>query len=350
MNIKLFGKTKDDQAILLFELANKNGMRVEVMNYGATVVNIMLPDRSNKIQDVALGYDYFEDYLNDPVYFGCIVGRYGNRIAKGRFTLNGVEYKLATNDGENHLHGGKEGFNKKLWEVIESESVVIESITFAYNSPDGEEGYPGNLRLEVTYIVTEDNELRIEYRATTDKPTILNPTNHTYFNLTGSFDKSILNHTLQMDAGKYTPVVLGSIPTGEILDVKDTPMDFQKEKNLGHDIEKEFDQLKFGGGYDHNFVFNNFDGQVKHRASLYEPVSGRIMEMYTDQPGVQLYTGNFLDGVKNGKGGITYKKRTGVCLETQHFPDSPNKDNFPSVVLKPDEEYRQTTIYKFSVK
>ena len=350
MNIKLFGKTKNDDAVLLFELHNKNGMRVGVMNYGATVVKIMVPDKNGKIQDIALGYDYFDDYLNDPVYFGCIVGRYGNRIAKGRFSLNGKEFKLATNNGENHLHGGKEGFNKKLWEVIESESVIIESITFAYNSPDGEEGYPGNMRLEVTYIVTEDNELRIDYRATTDKLTVLNPTNHTYFNLTGSFDKSVLNHKLQMDAGKFTPTDAGSIPTGEIADVAGTPMDFQKEKALGEDIKKDFDQLKYADGYDHNFVFNNFDGQIKKRATLSDPDSGRVMEMFTDQPGVQLYTGNFLEGTKNGKGEITYKKHTGVCLETQHFPDSPNKENFPSVILKPDEEYRQTTIYKFSVK
>ena len=350
MNIKLFGKAKNDHAVLLFELANKNGMRVEVMNYGSTVIKIIVPDKDGKSKDVVLCYDSLSDYLKDSVYFGCIVGRYGNRIANGCFTLNGVEYKLALNDGKNHIHGGKDGFNKKLWEVIESESVVIESITFAYNSLDGEEGYPGNLRLEVTYIVTEDNELKIEYRATTDKTTILNPTNHTYFNLSGSFEKSVLNHRLQMDAGQYTPIAPGSIPTGEIVDVAGTPMDFQKEKSLGKDIDKDFDQLKYGSGYDHNFVFNNFDGHVKHRATLYEPDSGRVMEMHTDQPGVQLYTGNLLDGVKNGKGGVTYQKRTGVCLETQHFPDSPNKENFPSVVIKPGEEYRQTTIYKFSVK
>jgi aldose 1-epimerase len=350
MNIKLFGQTADDQPVLLFELANKNGMRVEVMNYGATVVKIIVPDRNGKVEDVALGYDTLNDYLNDTVCFGCIVGRYGNRIANGRFKLNDVEYKLAQNDGDNHLHGGINGFNKKLWEVIESQSVIIESITFAYTSPDEEEGYPGNVRLEVTYIVTEDNELKIDYRATTDKPTVLNPTNHTYFNLSGSFEKSILNHELKLDAGHYTPVAPGSIPTGEIAEVKGTPMDFQTSKNLGKDIKQDFDQLEYGNGYDHNFVFNNFDGQVKHRATLYDPDSGRVLEMFTNEPGVQLYTGNFLDGVKNGKGGITYKKRAGVCLETQHYPDSPNKNNFPSVVLNPGKEYKQTTIYKFSVK
>lgn len=350
MNIKLFGQTTNDQPVLLFELANKNGMRVEVMNYGATIVKIIVPDRDGKAQDVALGYDTLQDYLQDPFYFGCIVGRYGNRIANGSFKLDGVEYKLAQNDGENHLHGGINGFNKKLWEVIESESVIIESITLACTSPDGEEGYPGNVKLEVTYIVTEDNELKIDYRATTNKTTVINPTNHTYFNLSGSFDKSILNHELQIDAGHYTPVDPGSIPTGKIDDVKGTPMDFQIAKKLGKDIDQNFDQLEFGSGYDHNYVFNNFNGQVKHRATLYDSDSGRVLDMLTNEPGVQLYTGNFLDGVKNGKGGITYKKQTGVCLETQHYPDSPNKDNFPSVVLKPGEEYNQTTIYKFSVK
>lgn len=350
MNIKLFGKTEDDQHIFLFELANKNGMCVEVMNYGATVVKIIVPDRDGKPEDVALGYDKLENYLNDPVYFGCIVGRYGNRIANGRFTLDGVEYKLALNDGENHLHGGLIGFNKKVWQVVESESVFIDSITFLSTSPDGEEGYPGNVTLEVTYTVTEENELKIEYRGRTDKTTVLNPTNHTYFNLNGSFENSILDHELQMDAGQFTPIAPGSIPTGEIADVKATPMDFQKSKALGEHIEQDFDQLKYGSGYDHNLVFNNFDGQVKHRATLNDPKGGRVLELFTNEPGVQLYTGNFLDGVKNGKGGITYKKRTGVCLETQHFPDSPNKENFPSVVLKPGEEYKQTTIYKFSVK
>ena len=350
MNIKLFGKTNDDQPVLLFELANKNGMRVEVMNYGATVVKIIVPDRQGKSEDVALGYGNLKYYLNDPVYFGCIVGRFGNRIAKGRFTLHGVEYKLATNNGKNHLHGGEVGFNKKLWDVIESESVIIESIAFAYNSPHGEEGYPGNLKLEVTYTITEDNELKIDYKGITDRTTILNPTNHTYFNLSGNFGQSILDHELQLDAAQFTPVDSGSIPTGEIAPVAGTPMDFQKSKPLGKDIEEKFDQLKYGEGYDHNFVFNNFDGQIQHRATLFDPKSGRVMDMSTNEPGVQLYTGNFLEGVKNGKDGITYKKRTGVCLETQHFPDSPNKKNFPSVELKPGEEYQQTTIYKFSVK
>lgn len=348
MNIKLFGKTQDGLDIYLFEMLNKKGMQVNVTNYGATIVNIIAPDRHGKLEDVALGYDRLEDYLNDTVYFGCIVGRYGNRIAKGRFSLKGVEYKLATNDGENHLHGGLVGFNKKIWQVYESKNLTRESVTFVCISPDGEEGYPGKITLEVTYSLTNENELIIDYRGTTDKTTILNPTNHAYFNLTGDFKKTILNNELQMDADHYTPVQPGSIPIGEIAPVKGTPMDFRKPTLLGKRIESDFDQLKYGSGYDHNWVFNNFDRQVKHRATLYEPKCGRLLELFTDQPGVQMYTGNFLEGVKNGKNGITYKKRSAVCLEAQHFPDSPNQQNFPSVVLQPGEEYKQTTIYKFS--
>ncbi|MEJ2053973.1 MAG: galactose mutarotase [Calditrichaceae bacterium] len=350
MNIKLFGKSKDNRDVFLFELANKNGMRVEVMNYGATVVKIIVPGRNGKAEDVVLGYDRLEDYLNDTVYFGCIVGRYGNRIAKGKFKLKDKVYKLAQNNGENHLHGGIEGFNRKVWNVIESINVFIETITFVYKSPDGEEGYPGNVTLEVTYTVTDDNELKIEYLGKTDKTTILNPTNHSYFNLTGNFNQTILEHKLEMDAAHYTPTDSGSIPTGEIADVQGTPMDFQKAIPLGKHIDDSFEQLKFAGGYDHNWVFNDFDGQVKHRATLHDPKSGRVIDLFTSEPGVQMYTGNYLDNIENGKNGITYKQRTGVCLETQHFPDSPNHDNFPSVVLKPGEEYRQTTIYKFSIK
>lgn len=342
-----FGKTATGEKVELYTLENKNGMKVAIMTYGATVVDLLVPDRNGKLADVALGFDTFTPYLTKSPYFGAIVGRYGNRIANGRFTLDGKTYQLAKNDGPNHLHGGLKGFDKRVWnaEILKDSPPTVR---FNRVSPNGEEGYPGALSVGVTYTLTDKNEIKISYVATTDKPTVLNITNHTYFNLAGAGNDSILGHELKLGASHFTPVNATLIPTGEIKAVAGTPMDFRKPETIGSRIKE------VGGkpiGYDHNYVLDkSILPGLKLAAQVYEPTSGRVMDVYTDQPGVQFYSGNFLDGKIKGKGGKVYNQYYGFCLETQHFPDSPNEPKFPSVVLRPGETFKSTTIYKFSTK
>jgi aldose 1-epimerase len=345
-----FGKTADGQAVELYTLTNASGMVAKIMTYGGTVVSLSVPDRNKKMGDVVLGYDTLDGYLQNNPFFGAIIGRYGNRIAKGRFTLNGKEYKLAQNNGENHLHGGLKGFDKVVWKAREVKSAEGPALELTYLSKDGEEGYPGNLSVTVTYTLTNKNELKIDYAATTDQDTVINLTNHSYFNLAGAGTGDILNHVIMINADRFTPVDETLIPTGELRSVKGTPFDFTTPTAIGARIDQKDEQLIFGKGYDHNFVLNKTGERLSLAARVYEPTSGRVMEVYTTQPGMQFYTGNFLDGTITGKSGKVYPRRSGFCLETQHFPDSPNKPGFPSTVLKPGQKYAQTTIYKFAVK
>ncbi|HDP67380.1 MAG TPA: galactose mutarotase [Candidatus Marinimicrobia bacterium] len=346
-NPQVFGRLDNGETIYLYTLANRTGMTAQIINYGAIMVSLKVPDGAGNFQDVILGFDDLEGYVNDQSYQGAVVGRFGNRIAGGKIHLDGKDYQLSVNDGNNHLHGGFTGFFKAVWDA-QQESPNTLRLTLV--SPAGEEGYPGNVHMTVTYCVTEDNSLKIEYRGTTDEPTILNPTSHGYFNLTGSPQNSILEHHLIIDADYITPVNSTLIPTGELLHVQGTPFDFRKPRPIGEAINADHEQLRFGSGYDHNWVLNNHTGAVRKVAELYDPDSGRLMEVLTDQPGLQFYSGNFLDGSLVGKKGQKYGFRTALCLEAQHFPDSPNKPNFPSVILRPGEEYGQTTIYRFSVK
>jgi len=346
----LFGKLENGSPVFLYTLKNDSGMKVSIINYGAIVTHVFVPDKNGKFADVVLGYDSLNGYVNDKVFLGAIVGRYGNRIANGKFSLDGKEYQLAKNNGENHLHGGPKGFFKVLWDAEPVKNDSVESLKLSYTSKDGEEGYPGTVKLTVTYTLTKANELKIDYEGKTDKPTVLNPTNHSYFNLSGDFTQTILDHELQINAEKLTPVDQYSITTGELRNVEGTPFDFRKLTPVGLRINNKDEQLQFGGGYDHNWVLNNFNKKVREIALLYHPQTGRYMEVLSDQPGVQFYSGNFLDGSFTGKNGVKYNKRSALCLETQYFPDSPNKPHFPSVTLRPSEIYRQTTIYKFLVK
>jgi aldose 1-epimerase len=350
MEKKLFGKLQDGTQIFLYSLKNDLGTQISIINYGAIVTNIFVPDKNGRFDDVVLGYDSIEGYVNDKVFLGAIVGRYGNRIANGKFILDGNEYQLARNNGENHLHGGPKGFFKVLWDAEPLISDAGESLKLTYVSPDGEEGYPGTVELTVTYTLTKANELEIDYEGKTDKPTILNPTNHSYFNLSGDFTKTILDHELQINADRFTPVDQNQITTGELKNVEGTPFDFRKSTPVGLRINDKDEQLQYGGGYDHNWALNNFNRKVREIALLYHSQTGRYMEVLSNQPGLQFYSGNSLDGSFVGKNGITYNKRSALCLETQYFPDSPNKAHFPSVTLRPSEIYRQTTIYKFLVK
>lgn len=342
-------KVSDFDSIKSYTLKNKNGMEVKFTNYGAIVTSIKVPDREGHFADVALGYGSVEGYINaiDRPYFGAIVGRYGNRIAKGKFTIDGKEYSLKTNNGENHLHGGLMGFDKVVWN---GEVVGKNAVRFSYLAKDGEEGYPGNLSVQVTYTLTDDNELRIDYHATTDKKTPVNLTNHTYFNLAGEGAPTILDHELMINADAFTPIDKGLIPLGEIRPVESTPFDFRKAKAIGRDIGVESQQLAYGLGYDHNWVLNKGKGGMTLAATVYDPKSGRFMEVFTDEPGIQFYCGNFLDGRLVGKSGKVYNYRSALCLETQHYPDSPNQPAFPSTILEPGQTYATTTIYKFGVK
>jgi aldose 1-epimerase len=332
----------DGQEIFLFTLKNINGMQVKITNYGGIITEILVPDKNGDFGNVVLGFDRLQDYLNGHPYFGAIVGRYANRIAKGKFKVLDKEYQLAINNGENALHGGIYGLDKMVWdpEYLNEGSRV--GLRLKYVSPDMEEGYPGNLYTIVTYWLNTENELKIEYQAQTDKPTIINLCNHSYFNLNYNSGNSILGHLLKIDADKYTPVDETQIPTGELKPVAGTAFDFRKYKTLQQDFEKT------EGGYDHNFALNN-KNQIKKVLEVNEPISGRRLEVITDQPGLQLYTGNFLDGSLTGKGNMVYTKNFGFCLETQHYPDSPNNPNFPNTVLFPGQEFVSTTIYKFSV-
>lgn len=343
-----FGKTADQEAVDLYTLTNANGVEARIMTYGGTVISLKVPDRSGKLTDVVLGYESLGGYLKNSPYFGAIIGRYGNRIAKGAFSLNGHQYTLPKNDGENTLHGGIKSFDKVVWKAKEVKSINGVGLSLSYLSKDGEEGFPGNLSVTVVYTLTNKNELKIDYSATTDKTTVVNLTHHSYFNLAG--EGSILNHELMIVADRFTPVDSGLIPTGELKSVKGGPMDFTRAAVIGARIDETDEQLVLGKGYDHNWALNNSTGKLALAARAYDPKSGRVMEVHTTEPGMQFYTGNFLDGSITGKGGQVYKKRYGFCLETQHFPDSPNKPSFPLTVLKPGRKYRTTTVYKFSAK
>jgi len=340
---KAFGETADGP-VESYTLKNGNGMEVNILTYGAIVQSIKVPDRQGKIGDVTLGFDDLEGYLGEHPYFGAIVGRYGNRIAKGKFTIDNTTYTLATNDGPNALHGGIKGFDKVIWKA----SAVRGGVALTYVSADMEEGYPGTLQVKTTYTLDNDNALKIAYEATTDKPTVCNLTNHTYFNLSGSGD--VLDHELIIKANHLTPVDETLIPTGELQEVKGTAFDFRTAKKIGKDIEAAEAQIQFGGGYDHNFVLNGKKRKSTSIAMVFEPTSGRTLEVLTQEPGVQFYTGNFLDGTIKGKNGIAYGKQSGFCLETQHFPDSPNQPAFPSTLLQPGEQYETSTVYKFGVR
>ncbi len=349
MNIKKepFGQIAEGTPVELYTLTNDHGLEVSIINYGGIIVSLKIPDRAGKVGEVTLGFDSLEGYLEKSPYFGCIVGRFANRIARGRFTLEGVEYTLAQNNGPNSLHGGLQGFDKVVWEAEPFENEAGVGLTLKYLSPDGEEGYPGNLSVTVIYTLTNDNELKIDYTAATDQPTVLNLTNHTYFNLAGGGD--ILGHKLMLNADKFTPIDETLIPTGELRPVEGTPLDFRQATPIGARIEQADEQLRLAGGYDHNFVLDNLAGELILAARVVEPTSDRVLEVYTTEPGIQFYSGNFLDGTITGKGGRVYHKRTGFCLETQHYPDSPNQPDFPSTVLKHGEEYQQMTIFKFGV-
>lgn len=350
MSSKPFGTTASGEAVQLYTLRNGKGMQADITNYGARVVSLLAPDRSGRFADVVLGFDTLEGYLGDNPYFGAIVGRYGNRIAKGRFTLNNVQYKLAVNNGENALHGGLKGFDRVVWQARMVQAAEGPGLELTYTSKDGEEGYPGNLTVTVVYTLTADNGLRIGYRATTDKDTVLNVTNHSYFNLAGQGEGDILGHVVQIEAGRFTPVDAGLIPTGELKSVEGTPFDFRKPMTIGARINEKDQQLVYGKGYDHNWVLDHKMGSLDVVAKVGEPRSGRVMEVLTTEPGLQFYTGNFLDGTLKGKDGKVYPHRAAFCMETQHFPDSPNKPDFPSVVLKPGATFESTTEYRFSAE
>lgn len=342
---------KDFDSIMLYTLKNDSGMKVTVTNYGAIITSIVVPDRDGNMDDIALGYDTVEGYINavEKPYFGAVVGRSGNRIAKGKFSIDGEEYTLAVNNGENHLHGGVVGFDKVVWDANQAGDSSIE---LTYTAKDMEEGYPGNLKCKVTYTLTDDNKLKVNYHATTDKKTPVNLTQHTYFNLKGEGNGKILDHELMINADKFTPVDEGLIPTGELKAVEGTPFDFTTAKPIGRDIEEDNQQLEYGGGYDHNWVLNKDgqEGEMTLAARLSEPRTGRVVEVHTTEPGIQFYCGNFLDGRLKGKSGRTYEHRGGLCLETQHFPDSPNQSNFPSTTLEPGDEYDTTTVFKFGTE
>ncbi|MGD8897985.1 MAG: aldose epimerase family protein, partial [Acidobacteriota bacterium] len=345
-----FGETPEGIPVELHTLTNAHGLEVRAMTYGGVILSLKVPDRDGNLGDVVLGYDTLEGYLEVSPYFGAIIGRYGNRIANARFTLDGEDYSLAANDGPNALHGGVKGFDKVIWRAEPFKSDEGVGVVFAYTSPDGEEGYPGTLEARVTYTLTDANELVFSYHAITDEATPVNLTQHTYFNLAGDGSGDILGHELMLNASRYTPVDSTLIPTGEIVAVAGTPFDFTTSTAIGAHIDAEDEQIGFGGGYDHNYVLDRGDGEeMTLAARVYEPTTGRVMEVTTSEPGVQFYSGNFLDGTITGKGGHVYEQRSGFCLETQHYPDSPNQPDFPSTVLRPGEQYRSRTVYRFSV-
>jgi aldose 1-epimerase len=344
MNMKKFGQTPDGTPVELYTLANGRGLEAGIMTYGGTLVSLNVPDAAGRSGDVVLGFDTLDGYLGENPFFGALIGRYGNRIAKGRFSLNGVDYKLAQNNGENHLHGGPRGFDKVVWKVKNATDRTLE---LGYLSKDGEEGYPGNLDVTVRYTLTDDNQLAIDYSATTDKETVVNLTSHSYFNLACGGD--ILNHQLAINADRFTPVDAGLIPTGELRAVAGTPFDFRQPAAIGARIDQDDEQLRRGGGYDHNFVLNRAGNGLSLVAKALDPATGRVLEIFTTEPGVQFYSGNFIPRVA-GKGGRKYQPRCGFCLETQHYPDSPNHPDFPTTVLKPGQRYHTTTVHKFSAQ
>ena len=342
-NVKRYGVTIDGEAFLVTLQAGD--IEAKITNYGCIIQSIKVPDRNREKTDVVLGFDKLEDYIRYSSHFGCVVGRYANRISNARFILNGIEYKLSANNGRNSLHGGARGFDKRLWKI---NSVDSSKVSLSYLSRDGEEGYPGNLDVSLEYSLTTDGKLAANYRAKTDKATIINLTNHSYFNLAGS--GNILNHITIINADNYTPADAELIPTGEICPVTGTPMDLRKPVLIRERISEPFDQLIYGGGFDANYIINKTRGKIIPAASVYHPTSGRFMEVYSTEPGIQFYTGNQLNGMYIGKGGIAYEKNAGLCVETQHFPDSPNHLTFPNTILRPGETYSQSTIYRFTVK
>jgi aldose 1-epimerase len=346
-----FGKTKDGRDIDLFTLTNGSGTEVKITNYGGYIVAIKTKDKAGKLDDITLGFDELSGYQGPNPFFGCVAGRYANRIANGQFKLGDQTYTLAKNNGPNSLHGGVEGFNRKLWTAKEVSKDGATGVEMSYVSKDGEEGYPGNLTVTMTYWLNNNNEVKIDYAATTDKETVLNLANHTYFNLAGQGSGDILKHEIMIAADKFTPVNDTLIPTGELKPVAGTPFDFTQPMTIGARIDDQKDQqIVFGKGYDHNYVLSKPAGTMGLAARVTEASSGRVLEVSTDQPGVQFYTGNFLDGSLKGKGGKTYPKRSGFCLETQHFPDSPNHPEFPTTTLKPGEQFKSSTVFKFSVQ
>ncbi|HWS00863.1 MAG TPA: aldose epimerase family protein [Prolixibacteraceae bacterium] len=349
INPEAFNKTIDGKQVKLFTLKNQKGMEITVTNWGARIVSCLVPDKKGVMADVVFGHDSIDGYLNAKEnYFGAAIGRYGNRIAKGEFLLGDIQYKLAQNNGVNSLHGGVNGFSKKIWDVVQKGSGEL---NLKLVSPDMDEGYPGELQVSMIYRLTNDNELVIQYEAKCDKATVINLTNHSYFNLHGAGNGTILDHLLTLNADFFTPIDSTLIPTGEFRPVDNTPFDFRNPTLIGARINSDDQQIRFGLGYDMNFVLKKSpDQNVSLAASVYEPESGRLLEVFTDQPGIQFYSGNFLDGIYPGKKGKSYGHRTGFCLETQHFPNSPNQPKFPSVVLSPDQVYTHTCIYKFSVK
>lgn len=342
-----FETTVDGKAVKLYVLKNKAGMEVCATNYGGRIVSVMVPDRNNQWRDVVLGHDSIADYIHIDGNFGALIGRYGNRINQGRFTLDGVEYQLPQNNYGHCLHGGPKGFHHSVWNATQPNDTTLE---LTLHSSDGEAGFPGNLDVKVVYTLTSDNALRLQYTATTDKPTVVNLTNHSYFNLSGNAANDVLNDTVQFDADAFTPIDSTFMTWGEIRPVEGTPFDFRAGKTVGQDIEADDEQLKNGLGYDHNMVLNTGGDLSKVACRISDPTSGIVLRVYTTEPGIQFYTGNFLDGKVKGKGGIAYPRRGAICVETQHFPDSPNQPNYPSVVLRPGETYSSTCIYKFSVE
>jgi len=347
---KPFG-TRDGRPVTLYTLSNANGVEVDTMNYGGIILSIRVPDRKGQFADIVLGHETLDGYIPNPPYIGAIIGRYGNRIANGTFTLGGKTYTLPKNDGPNTLHGGiAKTFDRVLWEGEPLKDKT--GVAFSYVSKDGDDGFPGNVKVRVTYTLTDGNALLIDYEATTDKATPINLTQHSYFNLAGEGNGDILNHEIMINADRFTPVDKNLIPTGELRPVKGTPLDFTTSTKIGARIDDGYDQMVLGHGYDHNFVIDPKPDQngLKLAARVHEPASGRTLEVWTTRPGVQFYTGNFLDGTVTGKQGHVYKRRYGFCLETQHFPDSPNHPDFPSTILKPGETFQSKTVFKFSTK
>ena len=350
INKEFFGKTSENEDVSQYTLKNRKGMEVSVISYGGIITSLKAKGRDGKYENVVLGFDNLRDYENKSPYFGALIGRFGNRIKEGKFSLDGVEYNLAKNNGENHLHGGVEGFDKVIWEVEEEVDESSASLILRYNSIDKEEGYPGNLDIKVTYTLTNEDEFKVRYEAETDKKTIVNLTQHSYFNLSSGLSTDVLAHEITIDADYFLPVDKTLIPTGELRDVGQTPFDFREYKAVGDDINLQDTQLTYGNGYDHCWVLNNQDEGVRFVASAFDPLSGRLLEVLSDQPGIQFYSGNFLDGTLKSREGGNYGFRSGFCLETQHYPNSPNQQSFPSVILNPGEKYDTETIFKFSTR
>ena len=350
VNKEFFGKTTNGAIVDQYTLKNSNGMEVSIISYGGIITSWKTKDRDGNYRDIVLGFNNLSDYETISPYFGALIGRYGNRIREGKFSLDGVEYNLAVNNGENHLHGGLKGFDKVIWDVEEEVNDKSASLILRYTSSDMEEGYPGNLDVKVTYTLNNDDELRVRYEAETDKKTVVNLTQHSYFNLSAGLSRDILSHEITINSDSYLPVDQTLIPTGELRDVGGTPFDFRESKSIGDDINNEDKQLTFGNGYDHCWVLNNQDEGIRLVATAYDPVSGRLLEVSSDQPGIQFYSGNFLDGTLESKDGAKYEFRSGFCLETQHYPDSPNQESFPTVILNPGEKYDTKTIFKFSTR